>query len=87
MAKKLAECFQTTFELNASEVTIDKPFSGGFITRTYGNQPVPWIQIEISRALYLAEPWFDKDKLSVKQSRLKTLREQFQNTLVLFFGF
>lgn len=87
MAKKLSACFQTVFELDASEVTIDKPFSGGFITRTYGNKPIPWVQIEISRALYLAEPWFDKDKLSVNQSRLKTLQKQFQNTLVLFFEF
>ncbi len=85
MVKKLAECFQTTFELDATEVTIDKPFSGGFITRTYGNKPVPWIQIEISRALYLVEPWFDKDKLSVQKGHLKTLREKFQSTLELFF--
>ncbi len=87
MAKKLAKCFQTAFELDASEVTIDKPFSGGFITRNYGNQPTPWMQVEISRNLYLTEPWFDTDKLSIQKPRLKTLREQFQNTLMLFFGF
>ncbi len=85
MAQKLAECFQTVFELDTSEVSIDKPFSGGFITRTYGNKPIPWVQIEISRALYLAEPWFDKDKLSVQKDHLKTLREKFQSTLELFF--
>ncbi len=86
MAKKLAECFQTAFKLDASEVTIDKPFSGGFITRNYGNQPVPWVQVEISRKLYLSKPWFDTNKLNVQESRLTTLREQFQNTLILFLG-
>ncbi len=87
MAEELAKCFRTAFELDAYEVTIDKPFSGGFITQTYGNQSVPWIQIEISRGLYLTEPWFDESQLSIQKTRLELLREQFHNTLILFFGF
>ncbi|MDH5479852.1 MAG: N-formylglutamate amidohydrolase [Nitrosomonas sp.] len=87
MAEKLATCFQTAFGLDATEIVIDQPFSGGFITRTYGNQPIPWIQIEISRALYLSEPWFDKDNLSIQKSRLRLLRGQFQEALKCFMNF
>ncbi len=84
-AEKLARCFQIAFELNPTEITIDMPFSGGFITRTYGNQSTPWVQIEMSRNLYLAEPWFDKSQLSMQKMRLNILREQFQKALMLFF--
>jgi formiminoglutamase len=36
-----------------SEVAINKPFSGGFITNAhYWHRGIPWIQIELSRALY-----------------------------------
>ncbi|NYT21846.1 MAG: N-formylglutamate amidohydrolase [Methanomicrobiales archaeon] len=34
-------------------VAINQPFSGGFITNAhYWHRGIPWIQIEVSRALY-----------------------------------
>lgn len=82
----MAHCVQTAFALNDDDVVIDKPFAGGFITRTYGNKPIPCIQIEMSRALYLADPWFDKERLTVTPSRLAQLRQNFKNALELFFA-
>lgn len=86
LAQKLARCFKTAFGLKKDDVVIDKPFSGGFITRTYGNEPKPCIQIEINRSLYLADPWFDKENLTVISSRLAQLRQYFKNALELFFS-
>ena len=45
---------------NRNEISINDPFHGGHITKTYGNKPVPWIQVEMNRDLYLTEPWFDQ---------------------------
>ncbi|MBK3332273.1 N-formylglutamate amidohydrolase [Persephonella atlantica] len=82
----LREAFMEVFGLPEEEVTINKPFAGGYITRTYGNRPVPWIQIEINRKLYLAEPWFDKENLKVDRNRLKKLSKMFIDVLEIFFG-
>ena len=81
----LAGCFQTAFNLNESDITINKPFAGGLITRIYGYRPLPWIQIEMNRKLYLSEPWFNRNTLEVSKERLMELREKFLNTLNLFF--
>lgn len=38
-------------------VTLNDPFKGGYITRKHGTaSPLPWIQVEINRSLYLANP-------------------------------
>ena len=42
---KLAACFRETFD---GDVTINRPFAGGYITRTHG-QHHPWVQLELSR--------------------------------------
>ncbi len=40
----------------ASAVLLNHPFKGGYITRMHGREgPVPWIQVEFSRALYLPD--------------------------------
>ncbi len=83
--RHLATCFQTAFKLNESDITINKPFAGGFITRVYGYRPLPWIQIEMNRKLYLSDPWFNRDTLEIKKERLHQLRANFLNTLDLFF--
>jgi formiminoglutamase len=59
-------------------------FAGGHITRKYGNDPIPWIQIEMNRKLYLSAPWFDNKSLTVNPSRLNQLREAFKTGLNLF---
>jgi len=40
-------------ETGRRRVAINHPFGGGWITRSHGGDPLPWVQIEISRALYL----------------------------------
>ena len=41
----LAECFIRHF---GDDVTINKPFRGGYITRHHGKE-MPWVQVELSR--------------------------------------
>jgi formiminoglutamase len=72
------------FDLESAEVTLNDPFAGGYITRTYGNQPIPWVQIEMNRKLYLRPPWFDKDTLKVDPQRLAFLRDCMRQALMLF---
>jgi N-formylglutamate deformylase len=84
--EKLSECFCRAFSLKRSEVSINRPFSGGYITRAYGRNPVPWVQVELNRSLYLASPWFDSSNLQIDKNRLQQLNHQFENALRLFFG-
>lgn len=85
MADRLAECFREAFGLEDKDVVMNIPFAGGYITRTYGEGPLPWVQVEMNRSLYLSEPWFDAESLTVKPQRLKELNQCFRNTLSLFF--
>ncbi len=85
IANVLADCLRKVFQLPATEVTLNQPFAGGYITRTYGNRPIPWIQIEMNRKLYLKEPWFDERELSVDPERLRFLRNGMGEALRLFF--
>ncbi len=84
--EKLANCFCNAFSLKESEVTINRPFAGGFITSQYGNNPIPWVQIEISRALYLTFPYFDSNSLKINQSQLEELKKKFEMALNLYFN-
>jgi len=54
--ESLAKCMR---EIVHPEVTINEPFSGGFITRSHA-QEMPWLQLEFSRAPFL--PNQDKRK-------------------------
>lgn len=85
MVNLLAECISKSFEIDKSEIFINDPFKGGHITRTYGNNPIPWIQIEMNRRLYLSEPWFDEENLTVDSKRLSALNRKFEYTLDIFF--
>jgi formiminoglutamase len=84
--EKLRECICRAFSLKRSQVSINQPFSGGYITRTYGGNPVPWVQVELNRSLYLAPPWFDSANLQIDRNRLRQLNRQFENALRFFFG-
>ena len=86
MLELLADSLSRSFSINREEISLNDPFHGGHITRTYGNNPVPWIQVEMNRDLYLKEPWFDKDLLSIDSKYLQKLNKQFENTLELFFS-
>jgi formiminoglutamase len=86
MVEKLAACFREAFSMEEQDVTINDPFTGGYITRTYGNKPVPWVQVEMNRVLYLDSPWFDPDALQIDNHRLIELNDMFRRALTLFFG-
>lgn len=62
LVEVLADCFREVFELKREQVTLNEPFAGGFITRTYGNDLIPCIQLEINRSFYLSPPWFDGEE-------------------------
>ncbi len=81
----LKASFMEILELDNQDVTINRPFKGGYITREHGNNPKPWIQIEINRSLYLASEWFDRSNLSVNSNRINELNNQFKLILKLFY--
>ncbi len=85
-ARRLADCLRRAFELQEHEVTLNQPFSGGYITRTYGGRPLPWIQVEMNRSLYLAAPWFERETLAMDAHRLRELNRRFEMALTLFFA-
>ncbi len=83
----MADEFRTAFrhedlqlEIPAA-ATLNVPFNGGYITRRYGGGRLPFVQIEMSRALYLAEPYFDEDSLRIKDSRISDLNAKVWRVL------
>jgi len=44
---------------------------GGHIAKTYGNNLIPWIQVEMNRDLYLSGEWFDQNTLKINEEKLK----------------
>lgn len=74
--EKLADALAEAFEINRSGIWLNRPFKGGHITRSHGGGRVPWIQLEMNRSLYLADPWFDRDTLRVDARRLHDLRNR-----------
>ena len=85
MAERLADCFREAFLLEKEDVSVNEPFAGGYITRTYGNNPVPWVQVEMNRLLYLSSPWFDPVALTVDNRRLTQLNNRFKEVLECYF--
>lgn len=85
-AERFTACLRTAFSFERHEVTLNQPFAGGYITRTYGGDPLPWLQIEMNRTLYLAAPWFVRRTLTVHPARLRELNRKFAYALALFFG-
>ena len=65
------------FDCALDDVRLNDPFKGGHITRCHGAGPLPWIQVEMNRSLYLSEPWFDRASLTVDPARLAALRDRF----------
>lgn len=62
----LLTCFQAVF---GSDVAVNRPFAGGYITRRYGRE-FPWIQLEISREAF----WPDAEK---RHGVVEALKEFF----------
>lgn len=86
MMELLADSISEAYSVDRKEISLNDPFHGGHITRTYGNKPIPWIQVEMNRSLYLTSPWFDEDALTVDANHLQKLNKQFENSLDLFFS-
>jgi formiminoglutamase len=78
--ERLAACLRQSFDLPAEEVTVNRPFAGGYLTRRYGNRPVPWIQIEINRQLYLNT----NNPETPDRRRLAEMRAMFSVALAAF---
>lgn len=72
--KSLIEKHFTDFvgkDINVPLVSLNDPFRGGFITHYHGTKgPIPWIQLEINRQLYLPE----KLPSSLKPSEIDFIR-------------
>lgn len=78
---RLADCLRKIFDLKETDISLNNPFKGGHITRKYGNKPIPWIQVEMNRVLYLKSPWFDAETLIIDPERLKYLNQKFQEVI------
>jgi formiminoglutamase len=61
--------------------TMNVPFNGGYITRRMGNRGVPFVQIEMSRALYLQKSFFDEKTLEIDDRRLRDLNAKVWSVL------
>lgn len=79
----LRKSFIEVFKIEKKDVLINSPFKGGYITKTYGNNSKPWIQIEMNRSLYLSKNWFGSDQVP-QQARLDELKDKFKNVLIEF---
>ena len=80
--QRLAATFQEVFSLN-TEVTINDPFSGGFITNAhYWHTGIPFIQLEINRSLY--ELHYSRE-LGITEDRIEMLRNRIWQALSLFW--
>ena len=85
MMEELGKCITKSFGLKKEDVQYNDTFKGGYLTQSYGNNPLPWIQVEMGRQMYLEKPWFDKETLKIEKSRLKDLNRMFENSLKMFF--
>ncbi|MCV0392574.1 MAG: N-formylglutamate amidohydrolase [Nitrosopumilus sp.] len=86
MLELLADCISKSFSIKRDDISLNDPFHGGHITKTYGNNPIPWIQVEMNRSLYLSEPWFDDRTLKTDNSHLEKLNHSFEKSIMLFFS-
>lgn len=84
MLELLAECISESFGIDKSDIALNYPFLGGHITRTYGNNPIPWIQVEMNQAMYLDTRWFDADTMHIDSKHIAKLNKQFESSLVMY---
>ena len=79
----LAGVFKEEFALK-DEVAINNPFSGGFISNAhFWHKGIPWIQIEIHRALYEPAPSSTRPEQEM-EDRAILLREKVWRVLTVF---
>jgi N-formylglutamate amidohydrolase len=70
--------------------TRNDPRRRGYLIREFGTGAVPYLRLELSRALFLSDRWFDQGTLSVKEERILSIRERtwkaIEFTFHRFFG-
>lgn len=81
LTHSLARIIQEVLQLSEGEVTHNNPFAGGYITQQHGYNPIPWIQLEMNRCLYLEEPWFDDQTLTLQPGRIQQLNLKLREVL------
>jgi formiminoglutamase len=86
MIQKLKSCLMMAFELDKTDIAVNKPFAGGFITRNYGNNPLPWIQVEMNRKLYLKKTHFNPETLEISDKKIEDLNGRFYLALKNYFS-
>jgi len=82
---RMAASFIEAFGFDAEDVTQNEPFAGGHITKHYGANPVPWIQIEMNQSLYLKPRASLEELPQADPARLRRVHENFEETLRLYF--
>ena len=82
--KLLASHISESFGVSLSSVALNDPFKGGYLTSFFGNNPVPWIQIEMNRDMYLNKQWFDVHTLKINYTRLVKLNQMFKKAMTNF---
>ncbi len=79
-----ADCLSEAFHIPSESITLNDPFSGGYITQRYGGKTIPWMQIELNRGLYLTEPWYQKEQNIMNRGRLQQLNISLRKAFHLF---
>ncbi len=83
---RFQRCLAWALDMDKDKIAINKPFAGGYITRTYGNDKVPWIQIELSRELYIKPAGAHPSSIGPDNNGIAKLNQGIANALRLFFG-
>ena len=81
LLEKLAAALMHGFGVARGDVLFNDPFQGGYIVKTYGKQPLPWLQLEMNKKLYLRKPWYDETRHTVHPDAIQTMRRAFRQTL------
>ena len=87
ITEMLAESIKVIFKIDKRDIVINKPFAGGYITKYHGYNPIPWIQIEMNKSLYLKEPYFNKNSFHIDPESLHKLKEKLGQTMILFYEY
>lgn len=81
----LADAFKETFP-GGTAVTINDPFPGGFIVNAhFWRKGVPWVQVEVNRALYENGDLMGTRTVAPDPRRIRTLRRQVWTALARFW--
>ncbi|MBD3346333.1 MAG: N-formylglutamate amidohydrolase [Chitinivibrionales bacterium] len=85
LVEKLRERLSDAFAVSKNDIRINDPFAGGYIIGTYGNEPIPWIQIELNRNLYMTLPSKEGEKILQDNTRIQDVNRKLNQGLQSFF--